>query len=1840
MPLLTEDIFAQLDNGSQGMEYTVRLSAVEVYLNRIRDLLHESSFVHIQSDGTLKGCSSVSCVQPSDVESIVQRAMAVRTSSSASPNRDSTRSSLVFQITLEQFSSQLRCSVISSLQVFDLACSELASLDQLDTEATMVANSLKELQKIVASHTEWKEGSLSPVSNTSPMLLRLMRRFLGGDTHGTVLLAASSSNYSITETVKTIQFGLDFRAIQTYPSSQVVQRWQENHSGAKEMRLLRDRFGMVLYDLAQECKEQRREAGDSFKTKNEHLWKIIDSHQFSNSDREGSCQSIFLKIVDGSDDTPQREISRLESCLGSAERERQRAIAEKEQLQADLAIVQAECAVLREDCARHKKGAMAARNENEGLKVKLTSIEDTLATMDFRQRESVVYLRQIRRFYYRLLKRNEAEGSGEVSRISEKIPGAPCLAQLHGIDQMMFESGLLEKHEVGADVSTKGYEPSAAAMERSGVEAKKSSAPSSTSSPSNIEREQKENHTPSGECMLQREAQLEDDLKKMAEANVRLQMMLDDERANVQAITERVGMAAAFEKLRTAQELKSLKDELNRKTADLKTVIWKMNELHMSSRSASGQLQSKAERIVHLERELIDSRNSNNLELEEQTKKGKLLQTEIERLERMVKGYSTPVWHLGDTTAVPAPLASRIVTPFSAGLPALTRVERRFSTGAYSEKVANSNTDVFSKTDHPDLNSQVISVPSEMDVERAVVIPDRATPMSSIDDLMFMDDESERGATDMPTGSESAVEKKDENTEQQESHLESTSTALGIKKTVPVDENFERTREYVTQPIHSTERKAETVQTSPPLDPKSKSVQATALSDPLLKTAESTLSGLSQSEQPAGDLPTQEHTTNSSNLEATDTATRPFQTWAQISREAELSRERSGPPTATSEKDGLNTCTEAPSSRGILDRLHAQATRRQEQERNATKTDGTPEWMRKFRTIATKNQNEAVIETSGSVPPKEATRTTLEYESPAKKWVPKKRTDDESDDDSFAKQFLSNQADHSSHYHESSSQSEDTNEDSSHFPVEESPNTQNVEAVGSAESDSSDSDSSEKSSKNLPSSTPEVDQKPKEPSKIVADDGTPEWMQKFRTIASKNHDEAVIEASGNVDPKQTRQKLVGETPVKKWTPRRQGTDDDSDDDSFAKQFLGGASNQQPSNQFTEYKGSDSDSDSDDDKSEISEESHSSVDASVKSRITLPEKEDPSQVSESDSSADDSSSDSSLSHDAPKVTKQSSESQSEQLSDDAKKQPGALKVKKDSDLESSDDDDTSSSSDISKISPDTSKVSTTPATKPKPKGRFSDSESDSDDSSSDESTIDDFKQRTDSPTKAPSPARQSPQQEESESSSGDSTVASSSPIRSQNKPSSPEASESSTEESEKVSYYPNGRKVESDASDSDHDFSNDDSDDEEKHKSDPSPVEAKIPTVKDPSESSEESRQPSSASSEGSYSSGNLNKKEATRTESESEYDTSSEDESKDNSASHPSEFANFDSSPRNNASTSETSKGPDSEEPHPFNDGDIDPFAISVHDDDDAFQASAFSTDGGPDEDDFFHKSKSSIGNDSFEQSGFIEDDKSSSQSEDFFSNSKPSNDTFQNSGFMQGHVSNGDDFFAESQPMNVDDSFDSSGFIVGEKDTPEDFFASAKAEDFLPRREVDDFDAAVSPAVTSGSRQPKKQGSDLSQTQFAIKNGKLTKEFSSPTSSGGSVVSRGSKSKVKFSAKKGKLVKHEDVETDSSKAKFVIKNGKLVKGGSLASSDSGSKAKKKTKNKNRKAKEENTTKKAEKRGSTKGSNLLAAVEKAMRETPKPKAAFSIVDGKLTKAVGDQAKKKGTKAKKKKKGTF
>jgi len=219
IPRITEQIFASIMASASDIEYTVRVSYMEIYMERIRDLLvpqNDNLPVHEEkSRGVyVKGLLEVYVSSVDEVYQILEQGGMARAVAATNMNQESSRSHSIFVITVSQKNVENGSAKSGQLFLVDLAGSEkvgkTGASGQTLEEAKKINKSLSALGMVINALTD---GKSSHVPYRDSKLTRILQESLGGNSRTTLIINCSPSSYNDAETVSTLRFGVRAKAI-------------------------------------------------------------------------------------------------------------------------------------------------------------------------------------------------------------------------------------------------------------------------------------------------------------------------------------------------------------------------------------------------------------------------------------------------------------------------------------------------------------------------------------------------------------------------------------------------------------------------------------------------------------------------------------------------------------------------------------------------------------------------------------------------------------------------------------------------------------------------------------------------------------------------------------------------------------------------------------------------------------------------------------------------------------------------------------------------------------------------------------------------------------------------------------------------------------------------------------------------------------------------------------------------------------------------------------------------------------------------------------------------------------------------------------------------------------------------------------------------------------------------------------------------------------------------------------------------------------------------------------------------------------------------------------------
>ncbi|KAK7956272.1 kinesin heavy chain [Apiospora aurea] len=218
-PRIVEQIFSSIMASPANIEYTVRVSYMEIYMERIRDLLqpqNDNLPVHEEKNRGVyvKGLLEIYVSSVQEVFEVMRRGGNARAVAATNMNQESSRSHSIFVITITQKNVETGSAKSGQLFLVDLAGSEkvgkTGASGQTLEEAKKINKSLSALGMVINALTD---GKSSHVPYRDSKLTRILQESLGGNSRTTLIINCSPSSYNDAETLSTLRFGMRAKSI-------------------------------------------------------------------------------------------------------------------------------------------------------------------------------------------------------------------------------------------------------------------------------------------------------------------------------------------------------------------------------------------------------------------------------------------------------------------------------------------------------------------------------------------------------------------------------------------------------------------------------------------------------------------------------------------------------------------------------------------------------------------------------------------------------------------------------------------------------------------------------------------------------------------------------------------------------------------------------------------------------------------------------------------------------------------------------------------------------------------------------------------------------------------------------------------------------------------------------------------------------------------------------------------------------------------------------------------------------------------------------------------------------------------------------------------------------------------------------------------------------------------------------------------------------------------------------------------------------------------------------------------------------------------------------------------
>ncbi|CAI2383862.1 unnamed protein product [Moneuplotes crassus] len=223
VPRMIRTVFNRINSLDDNVEYTIKVSMAEIYMEKIKDLLNPTKVnLKIKKDKDrgiyVQGLTEQYIASETDVYNIMKVGNAKRTVASTQMNDASSRSHSIFIMNITQNNLDDHSSKSGNLYLVDLAGSEkVAKTNVCGTqleEAKGINQSLSTLGKVIHALTDKK---IKHVPYRDSKLTRILTESLGGNAKTCLIITCSPSSYNELETISTLRFGTAARNIKNKP---------------------------------------------------------------------------------------------------------------------------------------------------------------------------------------------------------------------------------------------------------------------------------------------------------------------------------------------------------------------------------------------------------------------------------------------------------------------------------------------------------------------------------------------------------------------------------------------------------------------------------------------------------------------------------------------------------------------------------------------------------------------------------------------------------------------------------------------------------------------------------------------------------------------------------------------------------------------------------------------------------------------------------------------------------------------------------------------------------------------------------------------------------------------------------------------------------------------------------------------------------------------------------------------------------------------------------------------------------------------------------------------------------------------------------------------------------------------------------------------------------------------------------------------------------------------------------------------------------------------------------------------------------------------------------------
>ncbi|KAL9556454.1 hypothetical protein MBANPS3_001847 [Mucor bainieri] len=657
IPRIIEQIFTSIQQAPINMEFTVKVAYMEIYMERVKDLLvPQNDNLPIHEDKVkgvyVKGIKEVYVSDTSEVYDVMRIGGDNRVVASTNMNAESSRSHSIVLTTITQKNLDTGAAKSGKLYLVDLAGSEkvgkTGASGQTLEEAKKINKSLTALGMVINSLTD---GKSSHVPYRDSKLTRILQESLGGNSRTTLIINCSPSSYNEAESISTLRFGARAKTIKN--KAKVNADLSPAELKALLKRVKGDAVSYKAYISALENEISMWRLG---KVVPENNWASMDGAKAKPIAAAAAANTATAPITPPQTPAPAFKLSVDDDSrpstpamvLGNDEKEEfvkreQELLEQITEKSAELANREKQVSEIQDMLNELKMNEKELSNNNKSLSSELSEAQVQLEKESYEKKEGEINIDSLKEANLEYMSELE-ELKATLSRL--EAAESKNVEQLQATEEAM-EHAEEKKQGIEADLDIQDITPEAISKLRHELQATKAMIEQHKVTITNLEQE-KDSLSQKRDDLEVRFSNLEVDYEELLDKTIAMEEMDVKQTSDIaDSITElKTKLESQFIMKSQVQqkEIESLKADMEKKTKEEERLMSAMNELQAANeklakmRQEPGLSVTSKEATEQKERELERMRKSMAQELADFETMKKVLMRDLQgRCERVVE---------------------------------------------------------------------------------------------------------------------------------------------------------------------------------------------------------------------------------------------------------------------------------------------------------------------------------------------------------------------------------------------------------------------------------------------------------------------------------------------------------------------------------------------------------------------------------------------------------------------------------------------------------------------------------------------------------------------------------------------------------------------------------------------------------------------------------------------------------------------------------------------------------------------------------------------------------------------------------------------------------------------------------------------------------------------------------------------------------------------------------------------------------------------------------------------------------------------------------------------------